>query len=137
MAPGADLLFSRSAAFPGPLGVDVRAQVLDVASSALDRGAAAGGGAGGGGGNSVLAGACGVLLLVSGPDSQELQGAVRRLELLLRLWPPAAPPAPLSVLACSGGWVLLQWVFMTLGAGLCHNLMVVGGCFVAALLNSQ
>jgi hypothetical protein len=106
---GVELLTRRPASVLGPQESEVTVEVLDVAVSAL---AAVGGSNCGGHGSNgcgnggtvsgVLEGACGVLLLVSGPDGKELQGAVKRLGLLLEHW-PAAVPAPLTVLACSGG----------------------------------
>jgi hypothetical protein len=103
---GVELLSSRAAhgpAGPGQCGVVV--EVMDVAPTGLDRACAAGSNSSSSS-SSVLAGACGVLLLVPGPDGRELQGAVKRLGLLLEHW-PAAAAAPLTVLACSGGLLLL------------------------------
>jgi hypothetical protein len=102
---GVELLTKRPASIPGPQGSDVTMEVLDVAASSLVAVSGSNGGGYGSNGGSmsgVLEGACGVLLLVSGPDGKELQGAVKRLGLLLEQW-PAAVPAPLTVLACSGG----------------------------------
>lgn len=96
---GVELLTRRPASVPGPQESEVTVEVLDIAASSL---AASCGSNGGSSVSCVLEGACGVLLLLSGPDGKELQGAVKRLGLLLEHW-PAAVPAPLTVLACSGG----------------------------------
>jgi hypothetical protein len=112
VASGVEVLSSSTASLPGPGYRAVCVELADVAPSALDNsstGSSSNGNGGWGGSNgntsssggSVLRGACGVLLLVSGADAREVQGAVKRLGLLLEAWPPAVP-VPLTLLACSG-----------------------------------
>jgi hypothetical protein len=110
---GVEVLSSSTASLPGPGYRDVCVEVADVAPSALTTAAGSNGSNGNSGGwggsngssgdgvSSVLRGSCGVLLLVSGPAGREVQGAVKRLGLLLEQWPPAVP-VPLTLLACSG-----------------------------------
>jgi len=115
VSAGVDVLVSRVAAIPGPQGSEVKVEVVDIAPSTLDHTLSNSGSNGSNGGwgagssvPGVLQGVCGVLLLVSGPDAGaggagrgELQGAVKRLGLLLQ-HTPAGVAVPVTVLACSG-----------------------------------
>jgi hypothetical protein len=117
LCEGVELLSSRVATVPGPVGSEVTVELLDVVPSQLDRACGGWGGSSGSNGGSsgaagVLQGCCGVVLLVSGPDGRELTAVVKMLGLLLEHCGPVAAAGaaagaggvavPLTVLACTG-----------------------------------
>lgn len=107
-----DLLVSKTVAVPGPVKqphISLVVEVVDVVSSKLAQATAAADGHGRGGSPPMpncVCGACGILLVVSGPDPAELSSAVGRLRILLEA-AADRPAMPLVVFTCSGEHVWL------------------------------
>jgi hypothetical protein len=101
LGPEAELLLSKAVPLPGREQQPLLVEVLDLVSSRMQAAAAAAAHGSSSGPASCLAGAAGLLLLVSGPDEAELQSAVARLAAVLAHAAPA-PAVPLVVLAASG-----------------------------------
>jgi hypothetical protein len=98
----AELLLCKAVPLPGREQQPLLVEVIDVVSSRMQAAAAAAGVHGSSSGPApCLAGAAGLLLVVSGPDQAELASAVARLAGVLAQLAPA-PAVPLVVLAASG-----------------------------------
>jgi hypothetical protein len=97
----AELLLCKAVPLPGREQQPLLVEVIDVVSSRMQAVAAAGDHSSSSGPAPCLAGAAGLLLLVSGPDQAELSSAVARLAGVLAQLAPA-PAVPLVVLAASG-----------------------------------